>query len=142
MLSYTRKELDAQLRELGVRDLEAMRTRMVQLELLSPSADGKTWTMTDPHKLWMQRNEAVTTRFMVKGKISAIPTDPDDRMLVLRFFMHYLQRHDSYDDAQLARIWRYAFADVPALKQQLLDEGLLIALKDGRYTRIDSYVKD
>jgi biotin operon repressor len=141
MLSYTRKELDAHLRELGVRDLEAIRTRMVQLELLSPSKDGKTWTMTDPHKLWKQRNEAVKARFLVKGNIPAIPTDPDDRILVLRFFTHFLQRHDTYDDAQLTRTWKHAYADVPALKQQLLDEGLLIELKDGRYTRVDSYVQ-
>ena len=130
-LSFTREGLDARLRELGVHDVNAMRTRMVQRELLA-SEDGALWTMTDPWKMRVMRLAEVKKRFLVKGNIAALPDDPTDRLLVLRWFSDTLDRYATYDDVQLARIWHHAYADVPALKRLLLEAGLLVVVKGGR----------
>ena len=131
-LSFTRERLDARLRELGVRDMETMRASMIQRELLSPSEDGSMWIVTDPWKVRIARAEAVKKRFLVKGNLPALPQDPTDRAMVLRFFTDWLERYSTYDDARLVRMWRHAFADVPALKRWLLEAGLLVAVKGGR----------
>ncbi len=138
-LSFTRETLDARLSELGVRDIDVMRARMIQRELLRASDDGSQWTITDPWKMQVTRHEAVKKRFLVKGNIPALPQDPADRLLVLRWFTDILNHHATYDDVQLARIWHHAFADVPALKRLLLDEGLLVAVKDGRFALPDAH---
>ena len=135
---FTRAALDARLRELGVRDVNAMRARMLHRELLNTPDGGATWMVTNPREQMIRRHQEVTARFfLVKGRIAELPTDPTDRLLVLRWFADRLDRDDSYDDAQLGREWRYTFADLPALKRALLDAGLLVATDDGRYARPD-----
>jgi ArsR family transcriptional regulator, arsenate/arsenite/antimonite-responsive transcriptional repressor len=136
-LSFTREALDARLRELGVRDIDVMRASMIQRELLLSSEDGSQWTITDPWKMQVARTIEVKKRFLIKGNIPALPHDPADRLLVLRWLADNLNRYATYDDVQLARIWHHAYADVPALKRLLLDEGLLVAVKDGRFALPD-----
>jgi len=129
----TRGALDARLRELGVRDVDGMRARMIRLELISSSDGGALWAVINPVERMMTRMEEVKARFLIKGRLAALPSDPADRTLVLRWFTDRLDRDDTYDDAQLARLWRHAFADLSGLKQALIDAGLLVATPDGRY---------
>ena len=138
-LSHTRAVLDARMRELDVRDLDAMRVRMVRLEWLSPSEDGSTWTVTDPRKIALARDTQVKKRFMVDGKIQALPDGPADRRLVLRWFAGLLDRGRLYTDAQLNQLLRHLFANVPALKTQLLAEGLLMQARDNEVALFDSF---
>ena len=137
-LSLTRAALDTHMRNLGVHNIDDMRTRMIRLELLSASDDGATWTITDPNKVMGLRSLAVKKRFMVDGKIPALPSDLADRLLVLRWFADHLDRHRVYTDKMLANLWRRLFADVPTLKNLLLAEGLLVPAKGDSVVRHDS----
>lgn len=111
-----------------------MRARMLLLELLSPSADRAFWTVTDPLKVSAARAVEVKKRLRVDKRfptIPSLPTDPTDRTLALRWFADMLIDSAPYSDAELTKLWHFYFADVPALKQALLAEGLLELVEGG-----------
>ncbi len=131
---FTSDELAARMRELGVHDPAAMRARMLLLELLSPSADTAFWTVTDPWKVRVAREAEVKKRLLMDKRLPTLPvlpTDPADRLLALRWFADMLIDSAPYSDAELAKLWRFYFADADALKQALLEEGLLEPVAGG-----------
>lgn len=129
---FTSAELESRMRDLGVRDPDIMRARMLLRELLSTSPDGGIWTVTDPWKMLWQRQAEVKKRLLVDKRLPAIPTDPADRRLVARWFADMLQVGIPYTDAQLGkRGWAFLFGDIAAIKQLLLAEGLIEPVEGG-----------
>jgi DNA-binding transcriptional ArsR family regulator len=124
-VSFDRATLDARMRDLGVRDVAKMRARMELIEVLVASPDGKTWRVTDPKRVRDQRNADVARRFVIDGKVDALPSNPADRLTVLRWFADMMPAHLPVSDRDFTMCWRRFTANPEMPKRPLIEAGIL-----------------
>ncbi len=137
---YTAAQIDVILKRICAGDSASNRALLVKHGILRTQGDAYVLPdVTDDMRSEWGRREWMRKNMLIDGRLKEIPTESNQRLIVLQWLAEKLVPHRVYDDAQLNLLITRFHDDAQPLKQELVSLGLIRA-ESGHYRRVQEPV--